>query len=401
MDAITRLALGRAGFSSLEKFQEFSKLPVTGQSDPQTQEALEPWLLGYRVVAVEPGDTVIGLARRYDTGEQAILTANPGLDPFRLALGQRIVVPLSFSLVPTDVPMTARLCSLCIRGLVARYPAICRRTLLTTTAGGRPVEALILGSGSRTVLYNAAHHANEWITSPVLLKFGEDLAHAGAEGGEIFEIPASDLLTEATVHLVPMVNPDGVDLVTGALGPGGPEYVQAEALAAGYPSIPFPEGWKANLLGVDLNLNYPAGWENAREIKFAQGYTRPGPRDYVGEAPLDQRESAAMARYTRLLEPRLTLSYHSQGEVIYWKYLDMEPPGARAIGERFAQVSGYALDDTPYASGFAGYKDWFILRWNRPGYTVEVGRGTNPLPLSQFDQIYGANLGILTLGMVV
>ena len=152
---------------------------------------------------------------------------------------------------------------------------------------------------------------------------------------------------------------------------------------------------------MDLNLNYPAGWENAREIKFSQGYTRPGPRDYVGQAPLDQRESAAMARYTRLLEPRLTLAYHSQGEVIYWKYLDMEPPGARAIGERFAEVSGYALDDTPYASGFAGYKDWFILRWNRPGYTVEVGSGANPLPLSQFDEIYEANLGILTLGMVL
>lgn len=401
MDMITRLALGRAGFSSLQKFQEFSNLPITGELDPETLAALEPWLLGYRVVTIQPGDTVFGLARRYDTGEQAIRTANPGLDPLRLIPGQRVVVPLGFPLVPTDVPMTSRLCSLCIRGLAARYPAICRRTLLTTTAGGRPVEALILGSGPRTVLYNAAHHANEWITSPILLKFAEDLARARATGGEVFGIPASELLSETTVHLVPMVNPDGVDLVTGVLGPGDPEYAQAEVLAARYPAIPFPEGWKANLLGVDLNLNYPAGWENAREIKFAQGYTQPGPRDYVGGAPLDQRESAAMARYTRLLEPRLTLAYHSQGEVIYWKYLDMEPPGARAIGERFAEVSGYTLDDTPYVSGFAGYKDWFILRWNRPGYTVEVGRGTNPLPLSQFDEIYGANLGILTLGLVL
>lgn len=401
MDMITRLALGRAGFSSLQKFQEFSNLPITGELDPETLAALEPWLLGYRVVTIQPGDTVFGLARRYDTGEQAIRTANPGLDPLRLIPGQRVVVPLGFPLVPTDVPMTSRLCSLCIWGLAARYPAICRRTLLTTTAGGRPVEALILGSGPRTVLYNAAHHANEWITSPILLKFAEDLARARATGGEVFGIPASELLSETTVHLVPMVNPDGVDLVTGVLGPGDPEYAQAEVLAARYPAIPFPEGWKANLLGVDLNLNYPAGWENAREIKFAQGYTQPGPRDYVGGAPLDQRESAAMARYTRLLEPRLTLAYHSQGEVIYWKYLDMEPPGARAIGERFAEVSGYTLDDTPYASGFAGYKDWFILRWNRPGYTVEVGRGTNPLPLSQFDEIYGANLGILTLGLVL
>ena len=401
MDSLTRLALSRAGVSSIEAFQKRADLPVTGDLDAGTQAALEPWLLGYDRVELRQGDTIYGLARRYDTQVQAILAANPGIDPQELRPGQVLTVPFSFEVVPTDVPMTSRLCGLCIVGLIARYPAQCRRTLLTTTAGGRPVEALILGSGPRTVLYNAAHHANEWITTPVLLKFAEELARAGAFGGAVFGMPAEELLEGTTVHLVPMVNPDGVDLVTGAIGPGEAEYEMARVLAARYPTIPFPEGWKANLLGVDLNLNYPAGWENAREIKFSQGYTWPGPRDYVGQAPLDQRESAAMARYTRLLEPRLTLAYHSQGEVIYWKYLDMEPPGARAIGERFAEVSGYVLDDTPYASGFAGYKDWFILRWNRPGYTVEVGSGVNPLPLSQFDEIYEANLGIVTLGMVL
>lgn len=108
-----------------------------------------------------------------------------------------------------------------------------------------------------------------------------------------------------------------------------------------------------------------------------------------------------MAEITAQINPRLTLSYHSQGEVIYWKYLDIEPPGAEAIGRQFAQVSGYTLEDTPFASGFAGYKDWFILRYNRPGYTVEVGNGTNPLPLRDFDSIYEKNLGILTLGLEV
>lgn len=400
MDAILFLALRRAGAGTLEDFQRAQGLPVTGVPDAQTLAALEPWLLGYRRVTVAPGDTVYSLARRYSSSPEAILVANPGISPGNLQVGQILTVPFSFPVVPTDVPMTSQLCSLCIRGILARYP-FCRRTLLTQTAGGRPVEALILGQGNRSVLYNAAHHANEWITTPVLLKFAEDLAAAAAFDQVIFNESARDLLDRTTLHLVPMVNPDGVDLVTGSIAPGSSEYQQAAILSENYPSIPFPEGWKANLLGVDLNLNYPAGWEQAREIKFAQGYTLPGPRDYVGQAPLDQRESAALARYTRALSPRLVLAYHTQGEVIYWKYLDMEPPGARAIGERFAQVSGYTLDDTPYASGFAGYKDWFILNWNRPGYTVEVGRGVNPLPLSQFNQIYDANLGILTLGMIL
>ena len=70
-------------------------------------------------------------------------------------------------------------------------------------------------------------------------------------------------------------------------------------------------------------------------------------------------------------------------------------PGARALGEKFAALSGYELADTPYESSFAGYKDWFIQEFRRPGYTIEVGAGENPLPLEQFDEIYRDNLGIL------
>mgnify|MGYP004548025827 FL=1 len=71
------------------------------------------------------------------------------------------------------------------------------------------------------------------------------------------------------------------------------------------------------------------------------------------------------------------------------------------IADAFAAVSGYAVEDTPYASGFAGYKDWYIAAFDRPGYTIEAGKGVNPLPLAQFNDIYNANLGILTLGMIV
>ena len=62
-------------------------------------------------------------------------------------------------------------------------------------------------------------------------------------------------------------------------------------------------------------------------------------------------------------------------------------------------MSGYALEDTPYASGFAGYKDYFIQEFNRPGYTIECGEGENPLPIAQLGEIYEHNLGILTLGL--
>ena len=102
-----------------------------------------------------------------------------------------------------------------------------------------------------------------------------------------------------------------------------------------------------------------------------------------------------------VVAPALTLALHTQGEVIYWRYLDYEPPQSRRIGEIFSEASGYTLEETPFASGFAGYKDWFIESFDRPGYTIEAGLGTNPLPTYQFPDIYERCLGILVYGALV
>lgn len=298
------------------------------------------------------------------------------------------------AIVNTDVPMTSALCGETIERIVKTYP-FCSLRQLTTTAFGRPVWSLTIGTGDRKVLYTAAHHANEWITAPVLLKFVEELAAAMDAGGKLFGVEAQNIGKAATIHTVPMVDPDGVDLVTGAIEQGTLEYETARRLGDNYPNIPFPDGWKANLLGVDLNLQYPAGWLRAREIKFSQGYTKPGPRDYVGRSPLSQRESIALAEYTREVDPALVLAYHTQGKEIYWQFGNYEVPGARALGEEFARLSGYTLTEVAYESSFAGYKDWFIQDFRRPGYTIEAGSGVNPLPIEQFDEIYRDNLGIL------
>ena len=297
-------------------------------------------------------------------------------------------------IVETNIPITSQGCERMILQLAETYP-FCRTEVLGRTAFQRPLRSLVIGNGPRKVLFSASHHANEWITSLILLKFAEELSQAISENGIIFGVDAKKLTQAVTIYMVPMVDPDGVDLVTGAIPPGTIPYESARSLAEFYPGIPFPNGWKANLLGVDLNLQYPAGWLQAREIKFSQGFTRPGPRDYVGRAPLEQMESRALAGYTQFIDPALVLAFHAQGEVIYWQFRDYEVPGAQALGEEFARVSGYALEDTPYESSFAGYKDWFIQEFRRPGYTIEVGIGESPLPLSQFPAIYKDNLGIL------
>ena len=300
------------------------------------------------------------------------------------------------SIVNTTVPITSDICDKTILALVNAYP-FCRTELLATTAFQRPIRTLVIGNGPRKVLFTAAHHANEWITAYILLRWAEEFAEGIRSDGKIGDVDANILNEAVTVFMVPMVDPDGVDLVTGAIKPGDVQYEIARRLSENYPEIAFPDGWKANLLGVDLNLNYPAGWLQAREIKFSQGYTLPGPRDYVGRAPFNQLETQALSGYTEVVDPELVLAFHTQGQEIYWTFSDIFVPGAQELGEAMAAASGYRLSDVPYNSAFAGYKDWFIQQFRRPGYTIEAGRGINPLPLSQFDEIYRDTLPILNI----
>lgn len=291
-----QLALNRAGsgpvttdgiYGSLtaqavRNFQRKSGAAVDGIAGPRTHSALRPYYTGYTTHMVGRGDTFYNLSRRYHTSLRSIETANPTVNAARLQIGSLVKVPFSFPVVPTTIQWSSDVLDSVIDGLGARYPFLRTRTF-GRSAMGKPLYALTIGDGPRNLLYNGTHHANEWITT-LLLHFAEELAAAYAREGRLHNYPAAEILETAHFLLVPCVNPDGMDLVTGFLSEG-PAYLHAREIAVQYPGIPFPDGWKANLRGVDLNLQYPAAWEQARNIKFAQGYTAPAPRDYVGSAP--------------------------------------------------------------------------------------------------------------------
>jgi len=408
---LMQLALSRAGYdpgaidgvfgrrtrAALLSFQRAFGLAPDGVAGPLTWRALTPYLTGFVTHTLKRGDTFYRLAERYGATASAVAAANPALTPQNLPVGEKITIPLGFRVVPENVAFTPTALSLCCEGLAARYPF-----LSLTTAGksvlGRPLYALSFGKGQREVFYNGAHHANEWITALLLVSFLESLCEAYIAGGTVGGESAETLYDACTLYLMPMVNPDGVALVTGELA-SGDAYRRAVAISADYPAVPFPRGWKANLAGTDPNLQYPAGWEEARRLKFAAGWVSPAPRDYVGPSPLSAPESRAVFDLTRAHDFALTISYHTQGGVIYWRYGDRTPEESLPLAREFARLSGYEVAEVPYESGFAGYKDWFIDAYGRPGFTIEAGQGLNPLPLSDFPAIYRENEGILVQGM--
>lgn len=383
--------------SALKAFQQNFGLTPTGKTDDATWRYIYNYIRGYVLYTIKEGDTFWDISKRYGTTVRAITTANPDIESASLKVGQTIVLPFGYRVVPSNISYTFILTSLLSDGLAKRYPFIVKGQIGQSVMEN-PLISLKMGTGERKVFINASHHANEWITTPLVMTFLESYAIAYSRYDRIGGEDAIDLYEGATLYMVPLVNPDGVDLVNGVVT--GSFFEEAQKISKNYPAISFPSGWKANIKGTDLNLSYPALWEEARDIKFAQGFTSPAPRDYVGAAVLSAPESLAMFDFTNKTNFDLTISYHTQGGEIYYKFLDKVPPRGLEIGEEFARISGYELANVAYSSAFAGYKDWVIQDYNIPSYTVEAGRGVNPLPLSQFFDIYADNLGIMTQSLV-
>lgn len=262
-----------------------------------------------------------------------------------------------------------------------------------TTVMGRSIPVVKIGYGKKEVHYNGSFHANEWITTLLLMKFIEVYAKAYASGKKIGSFNIKGLFDSASLWVVPMVNPDGVQLVQGKIDTSTTFFTNA--LKINHGSRDFSD-WKANIRGVDLNDQFPAYWET--EVS-RRGETIPAPRDYPGTAPLSEPEARAMAEFTSAHNFRLVSAFHTQGEEIYWGYRGLEPNESRQIVNRLIEVSGYQA--IRYVESDAGYKDWFIQDWRRPGFTVECGHGINPLPISQFWEIWGKVIGIFLMGIYV
>ncbi|ANB59637.1 gamma-D-glutamyl-L-diamino acid endopeptidase 1 [Anoxybacillus amylolyticus] len=271
-----------------------------------------------------------------------------------------------------------------IDDLCTYYPFIRQRTIGTSVLG-QPLIELSVGRGPKKIHVNASFHANEWITTAAVMAFVNE--YALRLTNDALDRSLLDYYKKVTLSIVPMVNPDGVNLVLN--GPSETEPHRSEVLEINGGNLDFSQ-WKANIRGVDLNNQFPAKWEIEQMRKIPKG---PAPRDFPGVAPLTEPETKAMARLTEDSDFAIVVAFHTQGKEIYWGYEGFEPKEAEQIVDELAKVSGYQA--VRYIDSHAGYRDWFVQKWQRPGYTIELGEGVNPLPLAQFDEIYEASRNML------
>ncbi|MGF9713281.1 M14 family metallopeptidase [Paenibacillus naphthalenovorans] len=343
---------------------------------------------------VRYGKPLFRLAARKGGNVADRIAANPGGDPHRpcICIGQTVAVApgRAMEAVDTANPYDYERMMEDLGLLKQRYPFLAVESIGRSVLG-KTIPSIRIGSGPAEVHYNGSFHANEWITSLLLMKFIEDYASAYVNGAPLGAWDVRPLFEQTSLWIVPMVNPDGVELVLRGLSRENPYYRQLMEWNCGLQDF---SGWKANIRGVDLNDQFPAHWEIERDRRGVPG---PGPRDYTGMAPLSEPEALAMAEFTKSRNFQLVAALHTQGKEIYWNYRDLEPRESEAIACRLASVSGY--EAVKLHGSDAGYKDWFIQEFRRPGFTVEAGLGVNPLPVSQFGEMYREIAPLLLEGL--
>ncbi|WP_226675873.1 stalk domain-containing protein [Rossellomorea aquimaris] len=274
-----------------------------------------------------------------------------------------------------------------IKQLQATYPEVVRYKVIGQSEYGRNIYAVGLGNGKESVYIDGSHHAREWLTTNLNMYMINKYAQFYQLHYNLDQYNVRDTLNKTTIWFVPMVNPDGVTLQQKGLS-AFPQSSHAYLTQINDGSTNFKR-WKANAKGVDLNRQYDADWEN---IKYNTG--RPAYKNYKGTAPEQARETKAVVNFVRSIDPEIAITYHTAGKIIYWNFHQDEYFSRdQSYALQLNSMTGYSLvQPTPNPSG-GGLSDWFVVAFDRPGFTVEIGNypGETNVPISEFNQTWKEN----------
>ncbi len=251
---------------------------------------------------------------------------------------------------------------------------------------GRSIPIITLGNGKKSVLYVGAHHGMEWITSVLLLRFINEYCELYKKNSRIYTYTLNYIFSTRTIYIIPMLNPDGVDYQINGVSEDNVLY--GRLLKMNGNSADFSH-WQANARGVDLNHNYNCGFAEYKQLEAEQGIGEGAPTRFSGNMPESEPEAASLCNFLRFNDDiRAVLSFHTQGEEIYYTSGDKIAPRSKTMAAALSRMSGYLLSKPEGAAAYGGLTDWFIAEFNKPSFTVECGKGENPLPLGDYFKIY-------------
>lgn len=278
-------------------------------------------------------------------------------------------------------------------------------TLFTINSGAmsldnRPIYEITLGNPSapKNILIHAGIHAREYL-NPYLVMEQLEMCLDFYQTGTFASDSYVNLFSQVAVHIIPMVNPDGI-----SISQLGESAIRSENLRkqlhACYSSDiaskntylsyeSYLKNWKSNAAGVDLNRNFPA------EFKKIVNASYPSYAFYAGPAPLSEPESQYLALLTTKYQPNATINYHSMGQVLYWSSnIDKFSSQSNDFANMINQRTGYLKMPVCKANG--GYLEW-INTFPVPIYsiTIETGKSNHPMSYASYPGIWKQNALIL------
>lgn len=249
---------------------------------------------------------------------------------------------------------------------------------------GEEIKYIKLGEGRNKIFINAAHHGNESITSLIIMIFAERYLELKKQKKIYKGYYIEELWEKSSLYIVPMVNPDGVNLCLEE----GHVLNNKKYKNIWQKNIDSLYKWKANIRGVDLSLNYPYEFEKEKKDKYKKGFIKPDPVNYIGPNCLSEPETRAMYEFTKLNEFDLTISLQLYGEEIFWENNEIKLKRAFELGKKFEIVSGYKLINQKDDSSFAEYKDWVMSEFKKPSFKLKMGKKGEILTIEKIKKIY-------------
>lgn len=274
-----------------------------------------------------------------------------------------------------------------LAALCRKYPALLSLSSIGKSEEGRDLTLAVLGNpnAEKRIFLQSTIHAREYIvTELTMAQIDYMLAHADKSLPDQ-RMTVREMLDRVCFHILPMSNPDGVEIVqTGVIPRALAPFVSADKARI----------WKANAKGIDLNANFDADWDRYCSTDA------PDSMRYKGSAPESAAESKALADHLRAHRFDLILSYHTSGSIIYWSYGGDE---CKAVNDRnyalaclLSAHSGYTVSRQP-TSSTAGLKDWAIQTLKTPSLTIEFASDSAPVMQSEFDEIWARTRDLLSL----
>lgn len=283
-----------------------------------------------------------------------------------------------------------------INEITEKYSFI-KKESIGQSALNKELFALTIGTRKKRVLFAAAFHGQEWITTLLMLKYIEELADSIAQDSNFLEFSPFQIknaLLSQGLCVLPLVNPDGVEIgINGAEAAGKYKFLVQSRIGN--------EKWQANARGIDLNHNFDAGFHILRKMEKENGIDSPAPTRYGGKYPHCEPETKALVKLIAEKRFEAVYAFHSQGEEIFYKYGKNTPAKGECIAKLLSGLSGYSLIENSGLYSHGGFKDYFIEKYRRPGFTFEIGKGENPLPLSELDNIYAKIKPALAAAMLL